>query len=124
MRADVLDYVGFFVDYQSSLVPNYLACHNPCIPLQALPFIWADYSKLRAGCAFQAHTAPYQKFGSVRFLTSRQADFSLKRTPSLVRLNYVSSTRGAPDGRSPGERKKRNPLIELLRCNWGNVEKA
>ena len=49
MRADVLDYVGFFFDFQNSFIPNYLAQRNPCIPFRLFQgYTPADCFMLRA----------------------------------------------------------------------------
>ena len=49
MRVDVLDYVGFFFDFQNSFIPNYLAQRNPCIPFRLFQgYTPADCFMLRA----------------------------------------------------------------------------
>ena len=85
MRADVLDYVGFFFDFQNSFIPNYLAQRNPCIPFRLFQgYTPADCFMLRAHSLTLDSALPKiwlrftifaKLFHFVQFLTIRQSGF-------------------------------------------------
>ena len=91
MRADVLDYVGFFFDFQNSFIPNYLAQRNPCIPFRLFQgYTPADCFMLRARSLTLDSALPKiwlrftifaKLFHSIQFLTIRQSQLRIRRRP-------------------------------------------